>query len=150
MAEKTTGGAIIAQMLKEEGVEKFFESLTEPITQLFKNCVDMGMPMITPRHESKCGAHGRCIRQTDRKTRRVSGLERSRVANVLSGACVENAEGNRVLLITSSQAAGHRLPTLIGEGPTSSSIRWGSSRGCPNGPVQFLPLTGSRSSCAVG
>jgi len=52
MADKTTGGAIIARMLKKEGVEKFFGIIDGTYTQLFKNCVDLGMQMITPRHES--------------------------------------------------------------------------------------------------
>ena len=48
MAEKTSGGAIIARMLKQEGVEKFFGIIDGTYTQLFKNCVDMGMQMIPP------------------------------------------------------------------------------------------------------
>jgi acetolactate synthase I/II/III large subunit len=43
MADKTTGGAIMARMLKQEGVEKFFGIIDGTYTQLFKNCVDMGM-----------------------------------------------------------------------------------------------------------
>jgi acetolactate synthase-1/2/3 large subunit len=101
MADKTTGGAIIARMLKEEGVEKFFGIIDGTYTQLFKNCVDMGMQMITPRHES-IAAHmtGAYARLTG-KLGVCLASSGPGVANVLSGACVENAEGNRVLLITS-------------------------------------------------
>ena len=56
MGDKTTGGAIIARMLKQEGVEKFFGIIDGTYTQLFKNCVDMGMQMIPPRHESIAAA----------------------------------------------------------------------------------------------
>ncbi len=48
----TTGGAIIAQMLKQEGVEKFFGIVDGTYTQLFAHCVELGLEMITPRHEA--------------------------------------------------------------------------------------------------
>jgi len=101
MADKTTGGAIIARMLKQEGVEKFFGIIDGTYTQLLKNCVDMGMQMITPRHES-IAAHmaGAYARLTGRLGVCLASSGPG-VANVLSGACVENVEGNRVLLITS-------------------------------------------------
>jgi acetolactate synthase-1/2/3 large subunit len=103
MADKSTGGAIIARMLKQEGVEKFFGIIDGTYTQLFKNCVDMGMQMITPRHES-IAAHmaGAYARLTGRLGVCLASNGPG-VANVLSGACVENAEGNRVLLITSNR-----------------------------------------------
>jgi len=101
MADKTTGGAIIARMLKQEGVEKFFGIIDGTYTHLFKNCVDLGMQMITPRHES-IAAHmaGAYARLTGRLGVCLASSGPG-VANVLSGACVENVEGNRVLLITS-------------------------------------------------
>ena len=78
MADKTTGGAIIARMLKQEGVEKFFGIIDGTYTQLLKNCVDMGMQMITPRHESIAAHMAGAYATADRKTRRLSGLERPR------------------------------------------------------------------------
>lgn len=47
-----TGGEIIARMLKAEGVEKIFGIIDGTYTQLFANCVGLGMEMITPRHEA--------------------------------------------------------------------------------------------------
>ena len=103
MADKTTGGAIIARMLQQEGVEQFFGIIDGTYTQLLRSCVDLGMQMITPRHES-IAAH-----MAGAYARLTGGLgvclasSGPGVANVLSGACVENVEGNRVLLITSSR-----------------------------------------------
>ncbi|MCU0596448.1 MAG: thiamine pyrophosphate-binding protein [Desulfobacterota bacterium] len=101
MADKTTGGAIIARMLKQEGVEKFFGIIDGTYTHLFKNCVDMGMQMITPRHESIAAHMAGAYARLTGKLGVCLASSGPGVANVLSGACVENAEGNRVLLITS-------------------------------------------------
>jgi acetolactate synthase I/II/III large subunit len=101
MSDKTTGGAIIARMLKQEGVEKFFGIIDGTYTQLFKNCVDMGMQMITPRHESIAAHMAGAYSRLTGKLGVCLASSGPGVANVLSGACVENAEGNRVLLITS-------------------------------------------------
>jgi acetolactate synthase-1/2/3 large subunit len=101
MADKTTGGAIIARMLKQEGVEKFFGIIDGTYTRLFKNCVDMGMQMITPRHESIAAHMAGAYARLTGKLGVCLASSGPGVANVLSGACVENAEGNRVLLITS-------------------------------------------------
>jgi len=101
MADKTTGGAIIARMLKEEGVEKFFGIIDGTYTQLFKNCVDVGMQMITPRHESIAAHMAGAYARLTGKLGVCLASSGPGVANVLSGACVENVEGNRVLLITS-------------------------------------------------
>ena len=49
---ETTGGAIIAQMLRAEGIEKFFGIVDGTYTQLFAHCVELGMEMLSPRHES--------------------------------------------------------------------------------------------------
>ena len=45
MAE-TTGGAVLARMLREEGVEKFFGIVDGTYTQLFVHCVELGIEMI--------------------------------------------------------------------------------------------------------
>jgi len=101
MADHTTGGAIIARMLKQEGVEKFFGIIDGTYTQLLKNCVDRGMQMITPRHESIAAHMAGAYARLAGKLGVCLASSGPGVANVLSGACVENVEGNRVLLITS-------------------------------------------------
>ena len=48
----TTGGRIIAKMLKAEGVEKFFGIVDGTYLQLCAHCVEEGIEMISPRHEA--------------------------------------------------------------------------------------------------
>lgn len=109
-----SGGGIIARMLKIEGVDKFFGIVDGTYTHLFVSAVEEGLKMITPRHESvaahMAGAYARvggglgvCIASNG-----------PGVANMLSGACVENLEGNRVLLITSSRRQGVTDPDRPG------------------------------------
>jgi acetolactate synthase-1/2/3 large subunit len=105
-----TGGAIIARMLKQEGVEKFFGIIDGTYTQLFAHCVELGMEMITPRHEA-VAAHmaGAYARLTGRLGVCIASNGPG-VANMLAGVAVENGEGNRVLLITSSRRTGIIYP----------------------------------------
>ncbi|MFZ5587984.1 MAG: thiamine pyrophosphate-binding protein [Thermodesulfobacteriota bacterium] len=100
---QTTGGAILARMLNQEGVEHVFGIIDGTYTQLFVNFAPHGISLVTPRHESialhMAGAYARL-------TGRLGVAIASNgpgVANALSGVAVENAEGNRVLLITSSR-----------------------------------------------
>lgn len=98
---KTTGGAILAGMLKQEGVEAIFGIIDGTYTQLYVHCVEQGMALYSPRHESTA-AHmaGAYARLTGRLGVCIASNGPG-VANVLSGVAVENTEGNRVLLITS-------------------------------------------------
>ncbi len=48
----TTGGSIIAQILQEEGVEKIFGIIDGTYLRFLKSWVDLGMEVITPRHEA--------------------------------------------------------------------------------------------------
>ncbi|MFI5397492.1 MAG: thiamine pyrophosphate-binding protein [Candidatus Binatia bacterium] len=109
MAEMS-GGAIIAKMLRQEGVGTFFGIVDGTYTQLLAHCVELGMEMISPRHEAvaahMAGAYARL-------TGRLGVCMASNgpgVANVLAGVAVENGEGNRVLLITSSRRSGITYP----------------------------------------
>lgn len=106
----STGGQIIAKMLKAEGVEKFFGIIDGTYLQLFAHCVEEGIEMITPRHEA-VAAH-----MAGAYARMTGGLgvciasNGPGVANMLAGVAVENVEGNRVLLITSSRRTGISYP----------------------------------------
>jgi acetolactate synthase-1/2/3 large subunit len=106
----TTGGAIIARMLKQESVEKFFGIIDGTYTQLFAHCVELGMEMISPRHEA-VAAHmaGAYARLTGRLGVCIASNGPG-VANMLAGVAVENGEGNRVLLITSARRTGVIYP----------------------------------------
>jgi acetolactate synthase-1/2/3 large subunit len=109
MAE-TTGGAILARMLAHEGVEKIFGIVDGTYTQLFAQCVEVGMEMLAPRHEA-VAAHmaGACARLTGKLGVCIASNGPG-VANMLAGVAVENAEGNRVLLLTSSRRTGITYP----------------------------------------
>ena len=109
MAE-TTGGAVLAAMLKHEGVEKFFGIVDGTYLQLFANCVELGIEMISPRHEA-VAAHmaGAYARLTGRLGVCIASNGPG-VANMLPGVAVENGEGNRVLLLTSSRRTGITYP----------------------------------------
>ena len=108
--EATTGGAIIAAMLRQEQVEKFFGIVDGTYTQLFAHCVELGIEMISPRHEA-VAAHmaGAYARLTGRLGVCIASNGPG-VANMLAGVAVENGEGNRVLLITSSRRTGIIYP----------------------------------------
>ncbi len=106
----TTGGAIMAEMLKAEGVNTIFGIIDGTYTQFFWNCVHNGMRLITPRHET-IAAH-----MAGAYARLTGGLgvcmasNGPGVANILPGVAVEQGEGNRVLLITSSRRTGITYP----------------------------------------
>lgn len=106
----TTGGAIMAEMLRAEGVEKLFGIIDGTYTQLFWHCVKGGMQLITPRHET-CAAHmAGAYARLSGKLGVCMASNGPGVANVLPGVAVEQGEGNRVLLITSSRRSGITYP----------------------------------------
>jgi acetolactate synthase-1/2/3 large subunit len=109
MAE-TTGGALVARALEQEGVDTFFGIVDGTYTQLFAHMVELGMRMISPRHESSA-AHmaGAWARLTGRLGVCIASNGPG-VANILPGVAVENSEGNRVLLLTSSRRTGIANP----------------------------------------
>ena len=108
------GGAIVAKMLKKEGVAQFFGIVDGTYSHLIVSAVDEGLRMITPRHES-VAAHmaGAFARVTGRLGVFIASNGPG-VANVLSGAAVEQLEGNRVLLITSARRRGVTDPDRPG------------------------------------
>jgi acetolactate synthase-1/2/3 large subunit len=100
MAE-TTGGAVLARMLQAEGVEKVFGIIDGTYFGFYSALHELGIDIVTPRHESSAahmaGAYARL-------TGRLGVCMASNgpgVANLLPGLVVEQAEGNRVLAITS-------------------------------------------------
>lgn len=105
-----TGGSIIARMLRAEGVDVFFGIVDGTYTQLFAQCVEQGMRMYSPRHEA-VAAHmaGAYARLTGRLGVCIASNGPG-VANMLPGVAVEQAEGNRVLLLTSCRRTGIAYP----------------------------------------
>ncbi len=78
-------------MLKEEGVEKIFGIIDGTYLRLLKGAVDLGMEVITPRHET-IAAHmaGAYARMTGKLGVCIASNGPG-VANMLSGVAVENA-----------------------------------------------------------
>ena len=105
-----TGGQIIAKMLKAEGVEKFFGIVDGTYLQLFAHCVEEGLEMITPRHEAVAAHMAGAYARLTGKLGVCIASNGPGVANMLAGVAVENVEGNRVLLITSSRRTGISYP----------------------------------------
>lgn len=103
MSDKTTGGRIMAEMLQAEGVSHLFGIIDGTYLMFMAGCTELGMQIITPRHEATAmhaaGAYAR-LSGTLGVAMASNGPG---VANVLSAVAVEQAEGNRVLLLTSSR-----------------------------------------------
>ena len=106
----TTGGQIIAKMLKAEGVETFFGIVDGTYIQLFAHCVEEGLKMVTPRHEAVAAHMAGAYARLTGKLGVCIASNGPGVANMLAGVAVENVEGNRVLLITSSRRTGITYP----------------------------------------
>jgi acetolactate synthase-1/2/3 large subunit len=97
------GGELIARMLQAEGVEKVFGIIDGTYFGFYSALHRLGIEIVTPRHETSAahmaGAYARL-------TGRLGVCMASNgpgVANLLPGLVVEQAEGNRVLAITSAR-----------------------------------------------
>ena len=101
-----TGGEMIVQMLKEEGVEKVFGIIDGTYFGLYSNFKKYGIDLITPRHEATAVHMAGAYARLTGKLGVCIASNGPGVANVLAGVAVENAEGNNVLLITSSRRSG--------------------------------------------
>ncbi len=98
---ETSGGEVLARMLQAEGVEKVFGIIDGTYFGFYSSLHKLGIEIVTPRHET-CAAHmaGAYARLTGRLGVCMASNGPG-VANLLPGLVVENAEGNRVLAITS-------------------------------------------------
>ena len=111
---KISGGELIALFLKKEGVDIVFGIIDGSYLGLNFGLRKQGIRLITPRHEA-CAVHmaGAYARLTG-KLGVCLASSGPGVANALPGVIVEHAEGNRVLLITSSRRTGVSHPERIG------------------------------------
>ena len=105
-----TGGENIVRMLKEEGVEKVFGIIDGTYFGLYGNLGKYGIDLITPRHEATAAHMAGAYARLTGKLGVCIASNGPGVANVLASIAVENAEGNRVLLITSSRRRGITYP----------------------------------------
>ncbi len=99
----TSGGEVLARMLQAEGVDKVFGIVDGTYFGFYASLHRLGIEIVTPRHETSAahmaGAYARL-------TGRLGVCMASNgpgVANLLPGLVVEQAEGNRVLAITSAR-----------------------------------------------
>jgi acetolactate synthase-1/2/3 large subunit len=109
MAE-ISGGEVIARMLQQEGVEKVFGIIDGTYFGFYSALHRLGIEIVTPRHETSA-AHmaGTYARLTGRLGVCMASNGPG-VANLLPGLVVEQAEGNRVLAITSARRPGIMYP----------------------------------------
>jgi acetolactate synthase-1/2/3 large subunit len=98
-----SGGEAIAKMLKNEGVEFVFGIPDGTYFGLITNLRKYGIEMITPRHE-QCAVHAAgAYAKLSGKLGVCIASNGPGVAAALSGLAVEDAEGHRVLFISSSR-----------------------------------------------
>jgi acetolactate synthase I/II/III large subunit len=105
-----TGGESISRILAAEGVQKVFGIIDGTYFGLYSTLKGHGIELVTPRHET-CAANmaGAYARLTGKLGVCIASNGPG-VANILPGVAVENAEGNRVLLITSHRRTGIAYP----------------------------------------
>jgi acetolactate synthase I/II/III large subunit len=110
VGRKISGGGLIARMLAAEGVDTAFGIIDGTYFGLYSSFPDAGITLYSPRHETSA-AHmaGAYARQTGRLGVCIASNGPG-VANMLPGVAVEQGEGNRVLLITSSRRVGIGSP----------------------------------------
>lgn len=104
------GGEFVARMLANEGVEKVFGIIDGTYFGLYASLGKHGIELISPRHEA-CAVHmAAAYARVSGKLGVAIASNGPGVANALPGVAVENAEGNRVMLITSARRIGIGYP----------------------------------------
>ncbi len=110
----TTGGEVLARMLQAEGVDIVFGIIDGTYFGFYSALHRLGIRLVTPRHETSA-AHAAAAYA--RLTGRLGVCMASNgpgVANILPGLVVEQAEGNRVLCISSARRTGAMYPLRTG------------------------------------
>lgn len=109
-----TGGEVLARMLRAEGVDTVFGIIDGTYYGFYGALHALGIRLVTPRHEASA-AHAAAAYA--RLTGRLGVCMASNgpgVANILPALVVEQAEGNRVLCITSARRTGAMYPLRTG------------------------------------
>src|SRR5690606_30201623 len=120
-----------ARMLAAEGVDTVFGIIDGTYFGLYSSLPGVGIDLVSPRHEtSAMHMAGAWARLTGRLGVAIASNGPG-VANALPGIAVENGEGNRVLLITSSRRTGIGSPDRGGTyqyfdqvGVTRAMTKW--------------------------
>lgn len=99
--DSISGGALIARLLRVEDVEVVFGIIDGSYFGLYASLRDVGIRLITPRHETSAVHMAGAYARLTGKLGVCIASNGPGVANALAGVAVESGEGNRVLLITS-------------------------------------------------
>jgi acetolactate synthase-1/2/3 large subunit len=109
MAE-ISGGEVIARMLQQEGVEKVFGIIDGTYFGFYSALHRLGIEIVTPRHETSAAHMAGTYARLTGKLGVCMASNGPGVANLLPGLVVEQADGNRVLAITSARRPGIMYP----------------------------------------
>lgn len=104
------GGEILSRMLAAEGVDTVFGIIDGTYFGLISTFEQHGIKLVTPRHEASAMHMAGAYARISGKLGVAIASNGPGVANAISGVAVEHAEGNRVLLITSSRRVGISYP----------------------------------------
>ncbi|MFW6067007.1 MAG: thiamine pyrophosphate-binding protein [Myxococcota bacterium] len=107
---KVVGGEIVAAMLAAEGVDRVFGIVDGTYLGLYASFEKYGIRLISPRHETSAAHMAGAYARATGKLGVCMASNGPGVANVLPGVAVENGEGNRVLLVTSTRRQGIGYP----------------------------------------
>ncbi|MCA9607894.1 MAG: thiamine pyrophosphate-binding protein, partial [Myxococcales bacterium] len=108
--ETLSGGAVLARMLAAEGVDTVFGIIDGTYFGLYSSFEANGIRLVTPRHETSAVHMAGAYARATGKLGVCIASNGPGVANALPGVAVEQGEGNRVLLITSSRRTGITHP----------------------------------------
>lgn len=109
-----TGGEVLARMLEIEGVQHLFGIIDGTYFGFYSKLKPHGIELITPRHETSAAHMAGAYARSTGKLGVCMASNGPGVANILPGLVVEEAEGNRVLVITSSRRTGIMYPDRVG------------------------------------
>ena len=102
MAE-ISGGEVMARMLQQEGVEKVFGIIDGTYFGFYEALHRIGIEIVTPRHETSAAHMAGAYARLTGKLGVCMASNGPGVANLIPGLIVEQADGNRVLAITSAR-----------------------------------------------
>ncbi len=105
-----TGGEFLAKTLQAEDVEKVFGIIDGTYFGFYSSLRKYGIELISPRHETNALHMAGAYARLTGKIGVAMASNGPGVANALPGVAVEQGEGNRVLLITSSRRTGIIYP----------------------------------------
>ncbi|MDJ0923324.1 MAG: thiamine pyrophosphate-binding protein [Acidimicrobiia bacterium] len=106
----SNGGSIIADILAAEGTTKVFGIPDGTYLAMLNALVARNIEVVTPRHETTAMHMAAAYARLRGDLGVAIASNGPGVANALPGIAVENAEGNRVLVITSSRRVGITYP----------------------------------------